>query len=196
MSTEIEEFTVTETEMDTSVETQTVILTEWGKMTVDSLDLSTIMVTVTESPPLETVTETVASDQSIAPLTVTTITVKTLVISETETLEGDVESIFATVTKEIEPSSSTLDEPEPEIESSTLKPWMIALIVVAVLLVMALLGFIYYRWKRKQRELYLASLATTDYNLKGYDKFGTSRSYISEGGRSRYNSKGSYVGYI
>ncbi|KAJ2136631.1 hypothetical protein GGH17_001885, partial [Coemansia sp. RSA 788] len=159
------------TEMNTSVETQTVTLTEFGKMTVDSLELSTIMVTVTAAPPPETVTETVASDQSIAPLTVTTITVETLVISETKTLEGNVESIFATVTTEIEPSSSPLDEPETEMESIVLKPWMIALIVVALLLIMALLGFIYYRWKRKQREQYLAGLATTDYNLNGYDKF-------------------------
>ncbi|KAJ2275940.1 Transmembrane protease serine 9 [Coemansia sp. RSA 2522] len=203
---DVSRLTVTETEKGTTVEIETVTVTELDNMTVDNHEFSAVVVTVTISQPPETVTQTVASDQSVDPITMTSISTEILVVSETETLDGSVESIFATVTTEIKPSSSLPAEPE---KSDALPPWMIALIVViivVVLLIMGLFIYLYFRWKKKQRELYLASLVTqTDYPQeyinpqymsKGYDGYDIPGSYnLPEERQSRYNSKGSYVGY-
>ncbi|KAJ1761059.1 hypothetical protein LPJ54_006022, partial [Coemansia sp. RSA 1824] len=192
--------TVTKTEKGTTVEIETVTVTELDNMTIDNHEFSAVVVTVTISQPSETVTQTVASDQSVDPITMTSISTEILVVSETETLEGSIESIFATVTTEIKPSSSPPAEPE---KSDTLPPWMIALIVsiiVVVLLIMGLFIYLYFRWKKKQRELYLASLVTqTDYPQeyinpqymsKGYDGYDIPGSYnLPEERQSRYNSK-------
>ncbi|KAJ2357089.1 hypothetical protein H4S02_012612 [Coemansia sp. RSA 2611] len=137
---------------------------------------------------------------------------ETLVVSETETIEGDIESVFATVTvvTAAESSESSETETGAETEKSSLPPWLIGLIVlivVAVLLLMVLFGYLYYRWRKRQREQYLASLVRPvsypeEYlNPSGKEK--DSKAYYIQNSynhpeerQSRYNSKGSYVGYI
>ncbi|KAJ1872649.1 hypothetical protein LPJ55_002949 [Coemansia sp. RSA 990] len=215
-SIEVSEVTVTETQIESSVEVETVTVTELGEITNEETEISTMYITVIETQSADTVTETTTVIQSesaepeIIVSTVTATDTSTEKIIETET---EVET-----TTETENVMDSPEEPseEPEDSSSTakdkpssLKPWMIALIIIivlAVLLIMLLLGCLYYRWRKRQHDQYLTGMVRPasyppDYfnpelKEKGYDPYYIPSRYAQSERQSRYNSNGSYVGYI
>ncbi|KAJ2733616.1 hypothetical protein H4R23_002582 [Coemansia sp. Cherry 401B] len=62
------------------------------------MEVSEVTVTVTETEQHDEIIENTEFSTSVDPITVMSTVTETLVVSETETIEGDIESVFATVT--------------------------------------------------------------------------------------------------
>ncbi|KAJ2452652.1 hypothetical protein EV183_002803 [Coemansia sp. RSA 2336] len=216
-SIEVSEVTVTETQIESSVETETVTVTELGEITNEETEISTVYITVMETQSADTVTETttVIQSESAEPEVIVSM------VTETET-DTTTEMMIETTTESImdspeEPSEEPSEEPEESEEPSStaedkpnsLQPWMIALIIIiilAILLIMLFLGCLYYRWRKRKHEQYLAGMVRpasypSEYlnpalKEKDHDPYYIPSRYAQSERQSRYNSNGSYVGYI
>ncbi|KAJ2714503.1 hypothetical protein H4R19_001693 [Coemansia spiralis] len=144
--------TVTESETTTAVVTEIANHGETLGVTLVSYSnpgVSVVIVTVTSTDPQQTVTKTVTAEASTETV-VATVTQTSIELDEKSQDDVILSYLDTTV---VETVMVSIESPS-DAAGSPPNGWMTALIVVvvlAVLIMLAVVGYIYYRWRAKKR---------------------------------------------